>query len=127
LNESGLNEVDGNIDLKFNKIKTLNEFTFNMIGKNYRKNNYRIIDYRSYSSNSPINIDFSNASLKSYAFQEYSFNVTYAKLIFDSNQPYIYHKNLMIISSFNDLLVLNLKFKITFREKYKNLVFLRSH
>ncbi len=122
MNESGLNEIDGNIDLKFNKIKTLNEFTFNMIGKNYR-----IIDYRSYSSHSPINIDFSNTSLKSFAFQEYSFNVTNAKLIFDSNQPYIYHKNLMIMSSFNDLLVLNLKFKITFRKKYKNLVFLRSH
>jgi hypothetical protein len=76
LEENGFNGFDGNIDLKYNKIKIIGEFAFN-----------NAVKYGDYISNpTPIVIDFSNTSLKSNAFRENPFNVTNAKLIFNSNQ-----------------------------------------
>ncbi len=93
LEENAFNGFDGNIDFKYNKIIIIGEFAFNNAAK-----------YFDYISNpTPIVIDFSNVSLKSSAFRGNSFNVTNAKLIFNSNE------------------------RIRKREKYRNLFFSRSH
>jgi hypothetical protein len=76
LEENAFNGFDGNIDFKYNKIKIIGEFAFNNAAK--------YVDY--ISNPTPIVIDFSNTRLKSSAFRENSFNVTNAKLIFNSNE-----------------------------------------